>query len=45
MSLTVGSAFLQIVPSFQGFADAIDAEAAKAGEEAQASFNEAFNSG
>ncbi len=42
MAFTVGSASISLVPSFKGFADAIDAEAAKWGDESGNIFAESF---
>jgi hypothetical protein len=42
MSYEVGSAFLQIIPSFSGMADAIDAEAAKWGNNSGTTFSDTF---
>lgn len=42
MSYSAGQALLQIVPSFQGVAEAIDSEAAKWGESAGTTFADSF---
>ena len=41
--LTVGTVYLQVTPSFDGFANAIDAQAAKSGESAGSAFSTSFN--
>lgn len=41
--LTVGTAFLQITPSFDGFADSINTQATKVGESAGKLFADAFD--